>query len=377
MKRLYVALLAVALVLSIVAAIVLSVLLTRSPGPGPGPPGPPGPGPIVLSPGTPGVVTNPVLDFMPDPCAVLEGDTYYLYGSRPMNGVEVFASRDLQTWTSQGMALPADPGFTPQWNSYGYWAPDVFKRQDGVWVMTYSWNGWPGVRWGWIEYALSRTGPTGPFERGGKIKGIRSTANKDDGLDFHRFLDPQTGQEYAFWVTWGGVYVGRFDSATFTVTTDETTSGFTNLVISELLAPENWAKRAGVSTDGVNEAPFCMLNPADGMYYVTYSACATGPNYSICCARASSPLGPYTKLTIDQPLVWGKRTPGCDFEGTGGASFVRSASGNLLCFMHIGSPDYDPAAKVDPRNLCITNATLDASGLRVEPPTLAPTTLRL
>lgn len=310
----------------------------------------------------PGTIQNPVLDYMPDPHVVRDGDTYYVYGTRPLNGIEVLSSTDLQHWTSLGLALPADPGLVMGDNLLGVvGGPNVWQRADGAWIMGYSGHGIPGVKWGELMVAVSTTGPAGPFAYQGLVRGVKSNQNENDGIDFNWFRDPVTGREYMFYLSWGGIYVGDFDSAKFEVSN-------TRLVISEVLEAETFAPPQTV--DWINEAPFCQYNAADGQYYVTYSAIPTGPLYSVCLATASSPLGPYKKSPRN-PLVWGTRTPGCEFDGTGSASFVRTPEGQLLCCMHVGVPSYK-LSEPETRKMCITKARLDETGLHIDPPNSTP-----
>ena len=68
-----------------------------------------------------------------DPFVLLSQDTYYLYGTRgetcwgPASGFDVYASRDLETWSEPRPCFENDGTF---WADRNYWAPEVHCWKD-------------------------------------------------------------------------------------------------------------------------------------------------------------------------------------------------------------------------------------------------------
>ena len=68
-----------------------------------------------------------------DPFIMLDGGTYYAYGTHADSGIEVFTSNDLKEWTFQGLALQSKDVWADRW----FWAPEVYKV-NGKYYMYYS-----------------------------------------------------------------------------------------------------------------------------------------------------------------------------------------------------------------------------------------------
>ena len=85
-----------------------------------------------------------------DPFVMLDGDTYYCYGTRagnPNKGFEAFSSKDLKTWKREGYVIQTGHNL--------YWAPEVYKF-DGKYYMYYSANH--------KLYVAVADSPLGPFQ---------------------------------------------------------------------------------------------------------------------------------------------------------------------------------------------------------------------
>ena len=118
-----------------------------------------------------------------DPFVLAEGDTYYLYESKPWsggNGVGVRTSRDLESWSdvSPVMTLPDDIKAT------AVWAPEVHKRGNVYWlfvtltfdpdsahpITSMKQNGFAGgklqPRGVWVFRSESPRGPFVPVKKG-------------------------------------------------------------------------------------------------------------------------------------------------------------------------------------------------------------------
>ena len=60
-----------------------------------------------------------------DPYILLDGDTYYAYGTNNANGIEYWKSSDLQNWVYGGLALSKANTTEKQW----FWAPEVYFKK--------------------------------------------------------------------------------------------------------------------------------------------------------------------------------------------------------------------------------------------------------
>ncbi|MGN0852918.1 MAG: family 43 glycosylhydrolase [Kiritimatiellia bacterium] len=70
-----------------------------------------------------------------DPFVLPEGDTYYLYESKPWSGgkgVAVRTSKDLERWTEKEMVLQ----LPPEVKNTAVWAPEVHKYAGAYWLFT-------------------------------------------------------------------------------------------------------------------------------------------------------------------------------------------------------------------------------------------------
>ncbi len=72
-----------------------------------------------------------------DPFILLDGDKYYMYGSRgyelwgKCTGLDVYVSDDLDEWSDPIVAFESFDGF---WADRNYWAPEVHKYKDGYYM---------------------------------------------------------------------------------------------------------------------------------------------------------------------------------------------------------------------------------------------------
>lgn len=71
-----------------------------------------------------------------DPYILLDGDTYYAYGTGDADGIAVWTSKDLQEWTRhKELALHKQNTSETRW----FWAPEVYNK-NGQYYMYYSAN---------------------------------------------------------------------------------------------------------------------------------------------------------------------------------------------------------------------------------------------
>ena len=89
-----------------------------------------------------------------DPYILLDGDTYYAYGTHADNGIECYTSTDLKSWHYAGLALQRGNTTETRW----FWAPEVYKF-DSKYYMYYSANE--------HLYVATADTPAGPFKQVG------------------------------------------------------------------------------------------------------------------------------------------------------------------------------------------------------------------
>ncbi len=103
-----------------------------------------------------------------DPFVLLQGDTYYLYGTRgptcwgPATGFDVYTGTDLENWEGPVPCFENDGTF---WADRNYWAPEVHPRQ-GAFFMFASFKSDGRHRGTAILKASSAAGPFIPWSDG-------------------------------------------------------------------------------------------------------------------------------------------------------------------------------------------------------------------
>ena len=128
-----------------------------------------------------------------DPFILEHDGWYYIYGTHAADGIVVYRSKDLKTWSDRcgnaknGLALHRDD----VWGDRMYWAPEVYRVGDRF-LMTYSCQEH-------ICYAESDS-PCGPFVQSDK----RPYLPNEKGIDSHIFFEK--GRAYIFWVRFEGPY---------------------------------------------------------------------------------------------------------------------------------------------------------------------------
>jgi len=103
-----------------------------------------------------------------DPFVLLDGETYYLYGTRgatcwgPATGFDVYAGTDLENWKGPVTCFENDGTF---WADRNYWAPEVHPWQ-GAYFMFASFKSEEKRRGTAILKAASPEGPFVPWSDG-------------------------------------------------------------------------------------------------------------------------------------------------------------------------------------------------------------------
>ncbi len=120
-----------------------------------------------------------------DPYILLEGDTYYAYGTHDASGIRCYSSTDLRTWKDEGQALNKANTTETQW----FWAPEVYHVK-GQYIMYYSANE--------HLYAATATSPKGPFKQVGTYQ-MAGLIGDEKCIDSHVFID-EDSTAYIFFV---------------------------------------------------------------------------------------------------------------------------------------------------------------------------------
>jgi GH43 family beta-xylosidase len=230
-----------------------------------------------------------------DPNIAVFGDTFYLYPTTDgfegwrSTSFRAWSSRDLVHWKNEGVILdlPRDLG----WASGHAWAPTIAAK-NGKYYFYYSADQNIGVAVG--------NSPVGPFK---DPLGRPLVAKKDfqgmQAIDPVVFVDDD-GTAYLYWGQ------GRCKA----------------VKLNDDMISFNMADVRDLTLPGYNEGPF--VHKRKGTYYLSWSEFDTrDPRYSVAYATSDSPLGPFTKATIN-PILHGSgpvkgaghhsivQVPGCD-----------------------------------------------------------------
>lgn len=257
---------------------------------------------------------------------------FYAYGTSDLiqcHGFQCWRSKDMTNWEYVGVAF--EPDYSDAWGINNYWAPEVLY-DDGVYYLFYNSQNWKQDHRQCISVAVSQY-PYGPFE---SVDGSKNLDGKvlskgqpvydfdtilpgregihHDVIDAHAFIDPETGDKYLYFSAWQrwhtrgyqeifGVKMKDWFTPDYSTLT-QITSIF-NTTVTDFRDEMNGGQiQFGNIDEGqdegatVNEGPFVYYK--DGNYYMTFSVYGyTSPNYQVRQAIATSPLGDYTKVAIE------------------------------------------------------------------------------
>lgn len=259
-----------------------------------------------------GLFANPVVDTdCPDPGVAHDGTQYVMActGGR----FALRTSPDLVHWTRVGEVLAESPA----WATDSFWAPELHR-----------------VGAGWVAYYSARQAADGSFALGAATASTALGPYADLGrplladpspgvIDAHHFEAPD-GRQYLLWKVDGNA-IGR---ATPIYIQELAADGVTLLGSrTRLIANDR-------SWEGeLVEGPW-MIHHA-GTYYLFYSANGYATTrYAVGVARATSPLGPFTKA--DQPIL----TSNTSFAGPGHGSVLHGPSGDWVHVYHAWLADH-------------------------------------
>ncbi len=223
---------------------------------------------------------NPLDVSVADPFILKDDGTYYLYGTTyDSNGFAVYTSTDLVHWTRRGLCWQKT---ALTWGQGDFWAPEVMKAGSTYYFYYTAFN--PASNQRNICVATSSS-PLGPFTDV-STPILPTTSPYIDG---HPYQDPATGKRY--------LYATRDGSSPSAIVVTElanppiaTTGPLRNIMTVSQPWEGSWV-----------EAPFIIRH--NNWYYMMYSArWFWESEYSIGYATSTSPLGPWTKSSIN-PII--------------------------------------------------------------------------
>ncbi|MBQ1253892.1 MAG: glycoside hydrolase family 43 protein [Alistipes sp.] len=238
---------------------------------------------------------------------ILEYDGwYYIYGTHAADGIVVYRSKDLKTWSDRcgnarnGLALHRDD----VWGDRMYWAPEVYRVGDRF-LMTYSCQEH-------ICYAESDS-PCGPFVQSEQ----RPYLPQEKGIDSSIFIDDD-GKAYMFWVRFtngNAIWVAQMS--------DDLRHVHLHTARHIFDAKEGtWERLMGRVVEGP------MVIKLDGRYYITYSGNDfRSQDYAVGYAVADKPMGPYVRYE-GNPIL--HRHMG--YYGTGHHALFRKGKGYYMVY---------------------------------------------
>lgn len=258
-----------------------------------------------------GLYSNPVFPTgCADPGVVKDGNRYVMVctSGNDAAAFPIRTSRDLVHWQNRGRAFPA--GTRPSWASGDFWAPEI-HRVGSRWIIYFSarqHNGRFAIGAGIADDVL------GPYTDLGRPL----VQDPNPGIiDAHHFEAPD-GQHYLSWKV-DGNDVGRPTPIRIQRIADD---GITlqGSPVTILTNDRSWE-------GGLVEGQWMIHR--GGYYYLFYSANGYATTrYAVGVARATSPLGPFTKH--GPPILTSNR----DWSGPGHGSVVRGPSGDWVHVYH-------------------------------------------
>jgi GH43 family beta-xylosidase len=259
-----------------------------------------------------GLYTNPVVaNDCPDPGVLRDGAQYVMActsGNAP-DSFPIRTSPDLVTWTSRGFIFPA--GHHPTWAASDFWAPEIHRVGTGYVAYFSARNSADGHL---SIGAASATSALGPFTDIGHPLVHDPTFGLIDASEY----EAPDGTRYVIWKVDGNA-VGQHTP-----------------IRIQPLAPDGLSLVGSPATlitndqaweGGVVEGPWMI--DRGGTFYLFYSGNGyASPSYALGVARASSPLGPFTKAPA--PIVTSQGA----WQGPGHGSVVVGPRGEDVFVYH-------------------------------------------
>ncbi|WP_224250083.1 glycoside hydrolase family 43 protein [Hyalangium gracile] len=258
-----------------------------------------------------GLYQNPVVPVgCADPGVIHDGTRYVAActSGGAANAFPLRTSQDLVSWTSAGHIFPSTG--KPTWATGDFWAPEIHKvgtRFIAYYTARHS-NGKLSIG------AATSASALGPFTDLGRPL-VHDTAM---GMIDATYFKDTAGTPYLVWKADGNA-VGQ---ATPIYGQQLSADGLSLVGTRRTLISNNLAWEGGVV-----EAPWVVAR--GGYYYLFYSGNAYyNSTYAVGVARATSPLGPYTKLGA--PIL----KTGAGWVGPGHNSVVTGPGGDTYMVYH-------------------------------------------
>ncbi len=267
-----------------------------------------------------------------DPYILLDGDTYYAYGTHSGDGIECYSSPNLREWTYEGLALQKGNTTETRW----FWAPEVYNF-GGTYYMYFSANE--------HLYAATATSPKGPFKQVGSYQ-MEPLLGSEKCIDSSVFTDDD-GKQYMYFVRFtDGNCIWSVQLSDDHITPVEGTLKHCFSV------SQSWENVLG----RVNEGPNMIKH--DGTYYLTYSGNDyQSPDYGVGYATAKSPQGSWSKYTRNPILQ-----KAFGMQGTGHHSLFTDKEGQLRMVFHA----HNSSTEIHPRLMYIASMKWVNSSLVVD-----------
>jgi arabinan endo-1,5-alpha-L-arabinosidase len=254
-----------------------------------------------------GLFANPVVSKdCPDPGVLEEGGTYYM-ACTPGYAFPLRSSKNLVDWTSQGAVFSS----APAWATSHFWAPELHKVGSKHLVYYSAKSSATGT---FAVGAGSASSPLGPYTDLGKPL---VSAPSPGVIDAHHF-QASSGVRYLLWKVDGNavgqptpIRIQQLAADGLSLTGSPTT------ILSNTLAWEG----------ALVEGPWMIEH--GGYFYLFYSGNGyASPSYGVGVARATSPLGPFTKKGA--PILTSKGA----WAGPGHGSVLLGPSGDWVHVYH-------------------------------------------
>jgi GH43 family beta-xylosidase len=254
---------------------------------------------------------NPVVDVdCPDPGVIRDGSRYVMActSGGAANAFPIRVSEDLVSWTAAGHVFPSAQ--KPTWATGDFWAPEIHAVGGGF-VAYFSARHTDGKL---AVGAATSPSATGPFtDLGAPLLHDATTGL----IDANMYAAPD-GKAYLLWKEDGNA-VGQPTP----IHGQELAASGTSLVGSRATLITNDQAWEGPLVEGP------WLTSHGGTYYLFYSGNAYyDGTYAVGVARASAPLGPYTKAGA--PIV----TTNAAWVGPGHNSVVDTPAGETWLVYH-------------------------------------------
>ena len=264
-----------------------------------------------------------------DPYVLLDGDTYYAYGTHSNNGIEYYSSKDLKNWTYGGLALSMHDTNQTRW----FWAPEVYRIGD-KYFMYYSANE--------RLYVAFASSPKGPFVQHGTFM-MGNMLGSSYCIDSSVFFD-DNGKAWMFFVRNNdGNCIWQVQLE------DDFVTPIPKTLKKCLNVTEGWENIWPRVVEGPNVVKH------DGTYYLTYSANSyESQDYAVGYATATSLQGPWTKYA-GNPIL--RRYDG--LVGTGHHSIFRDKDEKLRIAFHA----HQSTSAIHPRTMYIGTMEFTANGV--------------